>query len=105
MSRKLISSDEGVESETQHTKACSDCPWRRDSLPGWLGGLSVEEWLHRAHTDTYVPCHVVTNQQCAGLAIYRRNTCKSVRPPLLTLPADRELCLSNRLEFEAHHAP
>lgn len=102
--RKLISSEEAVQSEYQHTSPCSDCPWRRDALSGWLGGdADVDEWLHRAHTDTYVPCHVISNQQCAGIAIYRRNTCKRVEPPLLTLPADRETVFSWATEFREHH--
>ena len=101
--RKLISSDEAVQSERQHTTPCSDCPWRRDSLNGWLGGASVEAWLHRAHADTYVPCHTISNQQCAGIAIYRRNTCKRVDPPLLTLPKDTETVFRWAPEFREHH--
>ena len=103
MSRQLISSDEAVKSDCQHTSPCSDCPWARKALPGWLGGVSVEEWLKRAHTDTLVPCHVISNQQCAGLAIYRSNTCKRVDSPILQLPRDTDAVFTNRMQFEEHH--
>lgn len=103
MNRKLISTEEAVESDHQHTTPCSDCPWRRDSLNGWLGGHTPEEFLRIAHADTTYNCHAVTNQQCAGMAVYRRNTCKSTRPPMLTLPADHATVFSNRMQFQAHH--
>lgn len=101
--KKLISSEDATRKTVQHTSPCSDCPWSRTSLNGWLGGVSVDQWLHRAHTDTFVPCHTTPNQQCAGLAIYRRNTCKAVHAPLLTLPADKETVFSWRSEFIEHH--
>lgn len=103
MSRKLISSDEARQGLCQHTKACSDCPFRRDSLNGWLGGNTVDAFLSMAHSNTWYDCHAIKGQQCAGLAIYRRNTCKMVEAPLLVLPADHETCLSNPMEFRAHH--
>jgi hypothetical protein len=103
-SEKLIDSTESVTSDFQHHTPCSDCPWRRDALPGWLGGNTVDEWLHFAHTDTHIPCHTVRNVQCAGSAIYRRNTCKMVVPPLLVLRADHALVFSNRVEFTDHHS-
>ncbi|WP_266032422.1 hypothetical protein [Brucella intermedia] len=101
--RQLISSDEAVEGKVQHKKPCSDCPWARTALNGWLGGATPEEWLRTAHSDTYVDCHTIKNQQCAGLAIYRRNVCKRVEPPLLTLEADKETCFATPTEFKEHH--
>lgn len=101
--KKLISADEAVAGKVQHTKACSDCPWAREALPGWLGGASADDWVQVAHSDTPVDCHAIRNTQCAGLAIYRRNVCKLVKPPLLTLPADRDTVFTNPMEFKAHH--
>lgn len=103
--RKLVTSDQATPSCKPLSKGCSDCPWTRQSLPGWLGGNSAKEWLQRAHTDTLVPCHTTGNQQCAGLAIYRRNVSKSVRPPLQVLPPDRERVFATPIEFVAHHEP
>jgi hypothetical protein len=103
MSRKLISSEESVTTKCQHTKPCSDCPWSRDALNGWLGGASAEEWIKVAHGDQVVPCHVISNQQCAGLAIYRRNVAKLPMPPNLILEKDKENVFANPTEFKAHH--
>ena len=71
--RKLKSSEEAVIGKTQHTSACSDCPWRRDSLNGWLGGVSIDEWIACAHSETMVDCHTIKNQQCAGRPIIVRS--------------------------------
>lgn len=101
--RQLISSDEAVQAACQHKKPCSDCPWARGALNGWLGGVSIDDWLAIGHSDAVAPCHVISNQQCAGLAIYRRNVCKLVRPPALSLPADREAVFASPAEFRAHH--
>lgn len=103
--RQLISSAEAKSSAKPLCRGCSDCPWTRASLPGWLGGDSAKEWLQRAHTDTVVMCHTTGNQQCAGLAIYRANVCKSVRPPLIRLERDTSKVFSTPAEFLEHHAP
>lgn len=102
---KLISSDQAQPSSKPLCKGCSDCPWTRTSLPGWLGGVDAETWLSYAHSETQVTCHTTGNQQCAGLAIYRSNVAKSVRPPLQKLPADREKVFATPKEFMQHHAP
>lgn len=103
MARKLISSDEAVQSDCQHERPCSDCPWSRQSLNGWLGGSTPSEWVSAAHSDMVINCHVISNQQCAGLAIYRRNVAKLPMPPNLILPADREAVFSSPTEFKLHH--
>ncbi len=86
----------------QHTTPCSDCPWRRDSIPGWLGGYTPEEFVRLGHNDQTYNCHVITNQQCAGLAIYRANVVKRADPPNLRLPADTVKVFSFG-EFLMHH--
>jgi len=44
------------------SKPCKNCPFRKDSLKGWLGKARMTEILA---ADTFV-CHANTNQQCAG---------------------------------------
>jgi hypothetical protein len=100
---KLIARGEKHEATTQLTKACSDCPLRRDSLNGWLGGATPEEYARLCHSDEVVECHVHAGSRCAGLAIYRRNTAKW-QPEEHKLPADRETVFSNIMEFLAHHS-
>lgn len=43
-------------------KPCKDCPYRKDSLKGWLGEERMTELLN---TDSFV-CHKNTELQCAG---------------------------------------
>lgn len=101
--RKLISREEAVQAKGQHTKPCSDCPWAREALNGWLGGGSIDDWLHTAHSDAHVDCHTLRGAQCAGLAIYRRNVCKRVEPPLLVLERDTDKVFATPMEFREHH--
>lgn len=50
-----------------------------------------------------VPCHTIENQQCAGIAIYRRNVMRLPIHPLLILDADKTKVFSNPQEFTEHH--
>lgn len=43
-------------------KPCRDCPFRKNSLKGWLGERRMTEILA---ADSFV-CHKKTNMQCAG---------------------------------------
>jgi len=105
---KMITANEAKPTKKQHTSPCSDCPWRRDSVKGWLGEMSAQEWRDLAHGEGSADCHALTQPngdawQCAGLAIYRANVCKSVRDPkALRLPADRVKVFSFG-EFVKHH--
>jgi hypothetical protein len=76
---------------------------RRESLNGWLGGSTPDEYVRLAHSNELVPCHVHGNVHCAGMAIYRRNVCKRVEFPGLLLPADETTVFSTPMEFVAHH--
>jgi hypothetical protein len=104
MKRQLISSREAIPAKKQHTKPCSDCPWSRGALPGWLGSLSSDDWITIAHSDSVAECHALTGVHCAGLAIYRANVVKSVRDPAaLRLPRDHKAVFSSPVEFKCHH--
>ncbi len=101
--KKLISSDEATPATRQHKKPCSDCPWAREALKGWLGGPTADEWLAEAHGNVRIDCHVHTGVQCAGSAIYRRNVLKLVGGELLRLEADKVLVFATPAEFKTHH--
>lgn len=51
------------------TRPCRDCPFRRDSLKGWLGEQRMTEILG---ADSFV-CHKKTDKQCAGHMTIRGN--------------------------------
>lgn len=97
---------------------CGDCPWRVNSLPGWLGPHSADEWLAMAHGEGPIACHttIVGDEngdgdwdhpdilQCAGAARFRANVCKSPRDPDIARgPADRENIFTWNDKFLAHH--
>jgi hypothetical protein len=104
MGKKLISSREAMPAKAQHTKPCSDCPWRRDALAGWLGNASPDEWLADAHSEAVIECHVFTGAQCAGAAVYRANVCKTPRDKtLLRLARDPETVFATPDEFRKCH--
>ena len=101
---QLRTAEDAKPAARQHMKPCGDCPWARTALAGWLGNMSVDEWLQAAHGEALIDCHTVSNQQCAGSAIYRANVCKLVRDPsILKLKPDRQLVFASRMEFRAHH--
>lgn len=88
----------------QHTRPCSDCPWRREAQPAWLGALSVEDWIQAAHGEAKIDCHIHKGPECAGAAIYRANVCKSLRDTSrLRLPPDRVAVFASPAEFRAYH--
>lgn len=89
---------------------CFDCPWRRESAAGWLGPNTAEEWEALAHSDAIIACHITIDEtsgvygnQCAGVAIYRSNICKSPRDPqIVILPADKDTVFGYG-EFVKYH--
>lgn len=102
--RKLISTDEAKPTKRQHKKPCSDCPFRRDALAGWLGGQTPEHFMRLAMSDSPEPCHATIGPQCAGIAIFRANICKVPRDPeVLQLPRDKEAVFAWPNEFIEHH--
>ena len=102
--RQLISSEEAEVAVAQHRRPCSDCPWARTALNGWLGSSTPEEWLRYAHGEGTSECHTLLGAQCAGFAIYRANVCKvPIDRNALVLPPDRERVFATPMEFLEHH--
>ncbi len=56
-------------------KPCKDCPFRKDSLEGWLGKERMTEILA---ADSFV-CHKKTDLQCAGHMLINGNNNGFVR--------------------------
>lgn len=102
----------------QLTQPCKECPWRRDSYPGYLGASDPIDFLQLEETEAHMPCHLTVDYersdwkeqvsqapQCAGRAIYLSNRCKSpLNKDLLKLPADPEAVFSFPQEFAEHHS-
>lgn len=100
----MTTEEEAVECATQPDKPCHDCPWRRESIPGWLGAGDPDDWIGLAHSDAPIPCHALKGPQCAGAAIYRANILKLPRDPrVLRLNKDTEKVFAAPAEFLKHH--
>lgn len=90
---------------------CNECPWRKKSVPGYLGPYNAERWLESAHAEAPIPCHKTIQEggwgpktrQCRGAAAFRANVCKSPRNRTIEAwPPDPEVFESNAA-FVEHH--
>lgn len=102
-------------------RPCGSCPWRRKSLPGYLGAHTAEEFLGRAMSDQPMECHSTIDYEdpdrthldqiadgeahhCAGAAIFFANICKLSRDhDRPRMEADREEVFAMPAEFTEHH--
>lgn len=93
---------------------CKECPFRRQSVPGWLGCnpngevAKAEEYIHIAHSDTTLPCHLNPQTDCKGLRIYRRHVHKIPRDPaaaalVVNTQTDTAEVFCTPAEFISHH--
>src|SRR5262245_30405932 len=104
MSKQLLCINEAVVTPEQHCSPCYDCPWSKNSLPGWLGGLTALQWLKAVVGEDRIYCHTKLPWQCAGAAIFRSNIAKRPRDRgLLILPKDILRVFSGWKEFRQHH--
>lgn len=103
--------------KAQHSTPCKECPWKRKSLPGWLGASQPGEFLAQSDSGLRMPCHLhvdydssdweaqtQTAPQCAGRAIFQANRLQKPLPGHLTLPANHADVFTRPHEFVAHHA-
>lgn len=109
--------------KTTLTRPCAHCPFRRASVPGWLGPWGSEQLLHALGREPF-PCHCTVPldrkttyddpalQACAGAAIFLNNKREKSRDPVtlryqnklrsMTL-AVRALVFGSAKEFRSHH--
>lgn len=85
-------------------KPCKDCPFRKDSLKGWLGRERMTEILE---TESFV-CHKKTDLQCAGHMLINGDENGFVRLAgqmgIQLQLSGKELVFSNKSECIEHHA-
>lgn len=104
MKRRMKTYLDAKPCKIQHKKPCCDCPFSRESFPGWLAGFSPEKYVQLAHGDGKIDCHTKVGPQCAGAAIYRANVMKRPRDRIcLELATDREGVFASPVEFIEHH--
>lgn len=90
---------------------CSECPWRINAVPGWLGPYEAETWVRMAHGEIPIACHQTIKEdrswegakQCAGAAAYRANVAKSPRDREVAVGPKREDVFASPQEFKEYH--
>ena len=84
-------------------KPCKDCPFRKDSLEGWLGS---ERMIGILDTDSFV-CHKNTDLQCAGHMLIKGDEnifVKTANEMTIDLKLKgRELVFVNKATCIEHH--
>lgn len=103
---------------------CAECPWRRNSLRGWLGEDNPEDFYRANITNEgAMPCHMQIDYEdphwketqlpdadlCAGSLIYFNNTNKRPRDPEIAQAVDAVGTSPQVFEwpdqFIGHHMP
>ena len=102
------------------SRPCKACPFRRKSLPGYLGEATPESFIIEISMERPLPCHPTidyddpnwlgrwTNQKigriCAGSLILSANICKKPRDPRFPrLPCDTSEVFATHREFIDYH--
>lgn len=101
------------------SQPCNNCPFRRKSMPGWLGAGSPESFIDCMQRDEPLPCHQTVDyddehwlakwmlqrdskmKMCAGALVFMRN--KLQNNPFAKVEKDHENIFSNSVEFVRHH--
>lgn len=97
---------------------CNECPFRKNSIPGWLGGVSVKDTYQGVmHDEENFACHLTRHRpeeemsRCRGSLLFLRVNCKSPRynQPLIKaideipLKTVKNCNILNGREFVEHH--
>lgn len=100
---------------------CKECPLRRDSQPGYLGGYTPAMYIEVLHSPASLACHsskgfhegvLETQRHCTGVAAFRANVgheCTFLGYPTKAQEAvdligpDRETYFATDDEFVEHH--
>ena len=104
-------------------QACNECPLRRDSKPGYLGGYTPEMYIEILHSPASIACHsspgfhegdIARQRSCTGVAAFRANVdhvCQmhgqTTHAQLATeiIGPDRDKFFASDDEFVKHHKP
>lgn len=103
-------------------KPCKECPYRKDSMPGYLGESSYNpnEFLSQLELPNLHPCHMQVDWDseennidkadvCAGAMQFCKNTMKMLRNPSLEkirqkMTVDSSIVFDRRYEFINYHS-
>lgn len=64
-------------------KPCDECPFKKNSLKGWLGGETAESTFEMVKHETDFACHKTRDKEkpsemsrCRGFLLFTRKICK-----------------------------
>lgn len=101
---------------------CAECPLRRDSVAGYLGGYSPAMYIDVLHGPASLACHsskgfntpdISEQRHCTGVAAFRANVGHvaainghetASHLSTLAIGEDRETYFATDAEFVAHHS-
>jgi hypothetical protein len=101
---------------------CNECPYRKDSAPGYLGSESYNPnaFLTQLELELLHPCHMTVDWEaddesqvleapiCAGALQFAKNICKMLQPYPESLrkelKVDDSIVFGTRHEFVSHHS-
>lgn len=101
---------------TNHmSRPCSECPWRKEHLSGWLGGYPAEYFADALRANEIHPCHKNDHGPdhpdsllCAGALAVAANSC--IQPyrteraiEAMAAIGRREDCFAHYSLFFKHH--
>lgn len=96
---------------------CVECPLTRASIPGRLGGYTVDQYLHILNNGADIACHLspgfpgtlATQRSCTGVAMYRANAGViaggHAEAATRHIGKNYDLAFGNQREFRRHHEP
>lgn len=107
---------------------CVECPFRRDSAPGYLGGYTPEMYMDVTFSPASLACHksngfhegeIERQRVCTGIAAFRANTGHiasiltnhsgavptAAHESTKFVGSDTETYFATAEEFCAHHKP
>jgi hypothetical protein len=106
----------------KHKTPCIECPWKRQSLAGWLGPQNADWYVDRIRAEQPMACHMHFDDKthlkpeneaisdlpyCAGSLIVQRNMCKKPRDLEYATAVERVertlAVFSHPFEFWKHH--
>ena len=102
-------------------KMCDQCPWRKNSAPGWLGAANPEDFIQAIRQEGKLPCHAMVDYEnedwkehldddeilhCAGAILATKKMCKmphNLEHAQLVSEAQPDENHMNHFEFIEHH--
>lgn len=108
-----------MQAKLKHTSPCKECPWRKNSLQGFLGGNSAEQYADHLQFNVIPECHLHSTYEddetgelvegvlCAGALATSANACILPRyaeqAEAREVVGKREDCFQHHRDFFRYH--